>query len=236
MRRLRTTLVLVLTAGLLTPTAALAGASEDYVAVYKAYQAKGTVDGCAFSAAKLVSAKKGVPPDIDTYAPDFPDALDAALRQRASGDCEASAAAGKGTATAPEGTAGAPAAAGTPPGGPAPAPAAPAAPAAGGAAPAATTPAPPPDAAAAAAAADGSVTAAAARRASADRADDAPFPLVLLAVLAGLALLGGLLWALVRFLALDPPWLATSRHATAEAGWRASNAWAEFADWVRLGR
>jgi hypothetical protein len=27
-----------------------------------------------------------------------------------------------------------------------------------------------------------------------------------------------------------------SRHATAEAGWRTSAAWAEFTDWLRLGR
>jgi hypothetical protein len=26
------------------------------------------------------------------------------------------------------------------------------------------------------------------------------------------------------------------RHATGEAGWRAGNAWAEFTDWLRIGR
>ena len=32
------------------------------------------------------------------------------------------------------------------------------------------------------------------------------------------------------------PWLVRWRHATGEAGWRAGNAWAEFTDWLRLGR
>ena len=42
--------------------------------------------------------------------------------------------------------------------------------------------------------------------------------------------------ALARWQAWDPPWLARWRHATGEAGWRAGNAWAEFTDWLRLGR
>ncbi|MCW3009675.1 MAG: hypothetical protein JWO90_79, partial [Solirubrobacterales bacterium] len=99
-----------------------------------------------------------------------------------------------------------------------------------------TTPAPAPEATAAPAAADGSVATAAERTASSTSADDAPFPLVLLAVLLGLALLLGFVWAVLRFFAVDPPWLVTGRHATAEAGWRASASWAEFTDWVRLGR
>lgn len=34
----------------------------------------------------------------------------------------------------------------------------------------------------------------------------------------------------------DPRWLQRWRHATAEAGWRLSLGWAEFRDFVRLGR
>jgi hypothetical protein len=232
MRRLRTLLLLALAAGLTTPASALAGPSEDYIDVYKSYQRTGVVDGCAFTAKKLASARKGVPPDIDTYAPDFPEALDAALRRRASGDCE----------KAPQKQAGAPAATPAAPpadatGAPrAPTPEAAATPGAAADAAATTTPAPAPDIAAAPAAADGSVASAAGRNAAATTADDAPFPLLLLALLAGLALLGGLAWALLRFFAVDPPWLAAGRHATAEAGWRASASWSEFTDWVRLGR
>ena len=241
MRRLRTLLPLLLAATLLLPASASAGPSEDFLTVYKAYQAAGVVNGCKFSAKKLASAKKGVPPDVDTYAPDFPDALDAALRQRASGDCEQVAAK---PAQSPASTAGSGGSSATPAGGApaAPAPGAGAATAAAlpsgaaGAATATTTPAPAPEVASAAAASDGSVASAAGRNASATTADDAPFPLVLLAFLAALGLLLGLVWALGRFLAFDPPWLASGRHATAEAGWRASASWAEFTDWVRLGR
>jgi hypothetical protein len=30
--------------------------------------------------------------------------------------------------------------------------------------------------------------------------------------------------------------MARWRHASGEAGWRAGNAWAEFTDWLRIGR
>jgi hypothetical protein len=221
--------------GLLAPAGAHAGKSEDFLAVYKAYQAAGgVVDGCKFSAKKLASAKAGVPPDIETYAPDFPGSLDAALRKRASGDCEKAPA-----KKATQGSTTPPAAGGSAPGAAPPTAAAPGAPAPQGGAPSAattTTPAPAPDFAAAPAASDGSVATAASRNARATAADDAPLPLVLLAVLTGLAGLAGLIWALGRFFAFDPSWLAAGRHATSEAGWRASASWAEFTDWVRLGR
>jgi hypothetical protein len=54
---------------------------------------------------------------------------------------------------------------------------------------------------------------------------------VVVLLLAALALAG-----VARWQAWDPPWLQRWRHASAEAGWRASNAWAEFSDWLRLGR
>jgi hypothetical protein len=60
--------------------------------------------------------------------------------------------------------------------------------------------------------------------------------ILLLVVFAGLSLLGAVLWALARWQAWDPPFLARWRHATGEAGWRAGNAWSEFTDWLRLGR
>lgn len=234
MRRLRTFLTLLIAATLLAPSSAHAGPSEDFLAVYKAYQAAGGVNGCKFSAQKLASAKKGVPPDIDTYAPDFLAALDIALRQRASGDCDKAAAKPE---TQSGGAAAAPTDSKPTAGGPAAPPPGPGAPA-GDVADAAptTTPAPAPEVASAPAASDGSVASAASRNASATTPDDVPLPLVLLAVLAGLALLVGLIWALGRLVAFDPPWLASGRHATSEAGWRASASWAEFTDWVRLGR
>jgi hypothetical protein len=45
-----------------------------------------------------------------------------------------------------------------------------------------------------------------------------------------------LLWALLRLFAWDPRWLAATRHAVAEAGWRTSGAWEDFTDWLRRGR
>lgn len=242
MRRLPTLLLLTLATGLVAPSAAHAGPSEDYLEVYKAYQAAGVVNGCKFSAKKLASAKKGVPPDVDTYAPDFPEALDAALRQRAGGDCEKRAKQGSNDPKAAPGAAGGaapPPVSGKAPAGGSPSAAATAAAGATGATGAGattTTPAPSAEVAAAPAADDGSVATAASRNARATTADDAPFPLVLLAVLVTFAALAGLLWALARALGFDPPWLAAGRHATAEAGWRASASWAEFSDWVRLGR
>jgi hypothetical protein len=54
----------------------------------------------------------------------------------------------------------------------------------------------------------------------------------LLAVLA-LAALGVLM---LTALALEPSWLAQTRHALAEARYRAGGVLAEFGDWLRIGR
>ena len=59
---------------------------------------------------------------------------------------------------------------------------------------------------------------------------------IFLAVLAALAILVCALWALARSRAFEPHWLLSFRHAMAEAGYRMSSTWAEFQDWVRLGR
>ena len=55
---------------------------------------------------------------------------------------------------------------------------------------------------------------------------------VLLAVLA----LAAMAVVVLNLLALDPPWLAQTRHALAEARYRAAGVLAEFGDWLRLGR
>jgi hypothetical protein len=60
--------------------------------------------------------------------------------------------------------------------------------------------------------------------------------LIVAAAFAGLVLLAGLTVALARALAWEPPWAPRARHSVAEASWRASAMWAEFADWLRLGR
>jgi hypothetical protein len=66
--------------------------------------------------------------------------------------------------------------------------------------------------------------------------NDSKLPVLLLAVLGAILLAAALAIAAARWWAYDPPWLVRSRHATAEAGWRTSAAWAEFRDWLRVGR
>ena len=55
-------------------------------------------------------------------------------------------------------------------------------------------------------------------------------------MLAALLVLGCIAWAIARERAIEPHWTLSLRHAMAEAGFRASATWAEFTDWVRLGR
>jgi hypothetical protein len=58
---------------------------------------------------------------------------------------------------------------------------------------------------------------------------------ILAAVLGALVALGALVWAIFRFGAYEPHWLQSARHSFGEAGYRASETWAEFADWARIG-
>jgi len=58
---------------------------------------------------------------------------------------------------------------------------------------------------------------------------------IVIAALAALLALACLAWALARRRAYEPRWWLSLRHAVAEAGFRASAMWAEFADWLRLG-
>jgi len=59
---------------------------------------------------------------------------------------------------------------------------------------------------------------------------------IAVAAVAALLVLACLGWALARRRAFEPHWMLSLRHAMAEAGFRASATWAEFADWARLGR
>jgi hypothetical protein len=102
----------------------------------------------------------------------------------------------------------------------------------GGAQPAAA-PQPQPDPKAAPVVADDAIPAAARIAGKSAGADSS---VVLLAVLGALVVLALAAWGAVRWWAFEPPWMLRWRHAIAEAGWRAGNAWSEFADWVRLGR
>jgi hypothetical protein len=59
---------------------------------------------------------------------------------------------------------------------------------------------------------------------------------VVIAALAGLLVLAGVAWTVAQRRAFEPHWTQSMRHAISEAGFRASETWAEFLDWLRLGR
>ena len=59
---------------------------------------------------------------------------------------------------------------------------------------------------------------------------------IAIAALAALVALGCLAWGVARLQAFEPRWTSSLRHAMAEAGFRARATWAEFGDWIRLGR
>jgi hypothetical protein len=67
-------------------------------------------------------------------------------------------------------------------------------------------------------------------------ASTTPAPILALAIVGGLLGLAGLAWGIERWGAWEPAWLLTSRHAVGEAGFRVSSTWADFTDWVRIGR
>lgn len=58
---------------------------------------------------------------------------------------------------------------------------------------------------------------------------------LVLGILGALLILGCLVWALGRWLALEPRWTVSLMHSLREASYRASATWAEFSDWARLG-
>jgi hypothetical protein len=66
--------------------------------------------------------------------------------------------------------------------------------------------------------------------------DDSSLPVILVALVGLLLLLTAAVWGAARWWAAEPTWWLNARHSTAEAGWRTSAAWAEFRDWLRLGR
>lgn len=186
--------------------------------VYDAYRNSGRIDPCRFSEQVLRQARDQVPPDIMQYAPDFPAALDAALQARARGAC------------GPKGTAApAPAPAAAPPSAPSgPSAAVPVAHTAPAATAPTATPAPP---------AVAQSLAPALPVASRTRTGGgAPAAVIALALVAAILALASGIYGLARWRGWNPPWLQYLSHAFAEAGFHAEATWAEFTDWVRLGR
>ena len=207
------------------PAAALANAYDDTL---RDYRTTGAVNGCKYTAAQLAQAKTQMPKNIKDVAPGYPAQLAVAAAKRAKGCTKAeekaanttTSAAGATTGTTGTGTT-APSTTGT----------------ATATQPAATTTIAPnaTTTAATPAPAPAPATTAAPAPATQSTASHRGARLALIVVGALLAMLLAL-WAFARWWAWEPHWLGRWRHATAEAGWRASAAWAEFTDWLRLGR
>ena len=214
--------------GLLVSLVLTASASANLATdILEDYIPDGRLNVCSYTQDELKKIKNAVPLDQNAYTPDFIAAIDDAIARRAEGACN------KKKAVAP--VAAPPVANSTTAPPPPPAPTGRPAPAPTPGKPAAAAPAPTP--AADPAPAPGVVTDAIAVAAQhTDTGGDAPFPIVALAIVAGLLALGGLLFGLVRWLAWEPEWAVRMRHATGEAGWRMSSTWAEFTDFVRFGR
>lgn len=183
-----------------------------------------TITACKFTTSELKQAKNAIPADLRQYGAAIIAALDDAIAARAQGACDkkkqSATPPAVATQTAPPASppTGAPQQAVTP-GVPPPAQAPP-------------TPTAEPRPATAIAGDDSIALASHVTGA----VGDPPVPVLLLAVLAGLLALGALAFALVRWFAWEPTWSVRFRHAAGEAGWRASSTFAEFTDFVRLGR
>jgi hypothetical protein len=198
-----------------------APASADlFTDVVNDYIKDSRLDVCSYTQDQLKKIKDAVPVDQNAYTPEFIAAVDDAIARRAEGACNKKKVT-EAIAQAPT-TGGGPA--GRPP-----------APKAAPGQPAAAQPPPTPTAEPSPAPGVATDAIAVAARSTAS-GGDAPFPVLALAILAGLLALGGLLFGLVRWRAWEPDWAQRMRHATGEAGWRAASTWAEFTDFVRFGR
>jgi len=220
-RRLTLAAVALLAAVLAaTPAAAqtpgVPPAQATFASVLAQYNAVHTIPSCRYSLAQLrtVRHEAKAHPAQATLA--FKQALRREITAQKQGSC-ASKGAGGAAATTPAPATTAPAQTT-----PAPATTTPATP------PAATTPAPQ---AAPAPAPAATTTTLHERHANGTKA-----LLLGIAVLAAVLALGLLAWAIARWGAWEPAWALGARHAIGEAGYRVSATWAEFADWLRLGR
>jgi hypothetical protein len=193
--------------------------------VFDDYAPDGALDPCEHTTAQLQKALDTVPPDVEQYAADYPAAIEDALEARARGDC------GGGPATS-GGGGGTPAPAETPAAAATPAPAADPATTGGE-----IVPVPPAPGSGTTPAGAGGVAAAELEpAASGTPGGSAPLPVVLLGALALAAALAVLTGVAMRRLGLADDRLAPAAHAWREAAWRAGGTWADFRDWLRLGR
>jgi hypothetical protein len=191
------------------------------------FGADGIIDPCKHTSAELRLVQKNIPPDFEQYAPDYPAAIAAALEARARGDC-----AGK----KPQAAAVTPAATATPAPTPEPTPVA-------TRVPTKTVVAAPPEpetitiaSATTAPKPSAKPDVALERVATARPANDAPAPVILLAILAGLLAISALFLMSMKRFGWEEGRLAPVAHAWREASWRTGGLWQDFRDWLRLGR
>ena len=102
MARTRTGLLAALAALCLPLALAPAAHADAFDKIFKEYQSTGKITACKYTEAELKEAKGEVPNDIEAYAPDFPNALEGALEQRAGGACKGGQAAATTTPVDPE--------------------------------------------------------------------------------------------------------------------------------------
>src|SRR4051794_28424282 len=101
MRPIRALILIVAALAVAAPSAH----ADAFDTIFKDFKSDGQVDPCKYTAAQLQKARKDVPPDIEQYAPDFPDALQAAIEARAKDQCgKKQAAAAAPAATTPAAT------------------------------------------------------------------------------------------------------------------------------------
>jgi hypothetical protein len=212
----RRTIVALAAAGglalsLLPASTALAASAFDEV--LKDYQKDGQIDPCAHSEQTLRDAQSQIPNDIEQYAPDFPDALKAALRARAAGACDKKSGGGSGAGASGAGGSGS---------GAAPTPAKP-------------KPGQPPTPPPVTKPAGGELASSVQQSGTASTAST-PVPIILLAILGAILLAVGLFTLVARFMGWGFEGLQPAWHSIREAGWRTENTFSEFADWLRFGR
>lgn len=203
---------------LLVSLAVLAPASATAESTYSEYQRKGSIDACSHAPGELTAP---VPNDIAQYAPDYQSALRDAARNR--GNC-GSPGGSKDAGTGPAGAAGQ--FSGKTPLGPD------GQPVASGADVVAKPPAPP-ERSTSPPVPSAPTRLALAQAGGGGNAGTTPVPLIVLAALAALGLIGGAITALGRYFGWSPRWVEPLRHAFAEAGMRTRLAMAGAGDVLR---
>jgi Tfp pilus assembly protein FimV len=187
-------------------------AANDFQNVYRDYKRTGTIKACRFSDKQLANAERQTPPDVEQYAPSFLDALQSARERNA--DCGKKPAA----APAPAPTSTTPSAAPPTASTPAPTPAATPTTTASTPAPTTTPAPPPPPGSAVANVASPPINAA-------EKDDNAPVAVWLIAALGALVLLSALFAGLAWWFGWGPP--PTTRGGGAS--------WGDFGAWIREG-